>query len=572
MFQRLQNLRQGIEEYTEEFYELVSRNDLSDSEQQLVSRYLGGLRQSIQDVLCLYTFWSVSEVYQRALAVEKQQTRSGSCIGGSQNKSVGPKQVELADKSQEFDVGVSKKPTVVRGSGAGNITSSSNQTFKCFKCGEPGHKSSACRKERGKQLMTESGKSESYEYEDEVEYAVESRYDEDDESNEDNLVYGDSGQMLVIRKSLLLPKEEEKDEWLRSNIFRTTCTIKDKVCKLIIDSGSCENVISREAVDQLNLTEEKHPKPYKLSWFKKGNEVNVDTQCLVSFSIGQKSNMYNFNKDNLKVTLVPSKEVSPTKPSKRANENFLSISNFMGKVYESGTMFALVVREVEKALAKGLIRESMSPCAVRALLTPKKDGSWRMCIDSRAINTITLKYRYPIPRLDDMLDQLAGSKVYSKIDLRSGYHQIRIRPGDEWKTTFKTREGLYEWLVMPFRLSNAPTEGVMVDRSKVQAIVEWPTPRSIHDVRSFHGLASFYRRFIRSFSSLIAPVTECMKAGVKFHSTPEASESFDLIKKKMSEAPVLVLPDFGKVFEVDCDASCWNRCCPKSRRTPRCLF
>ncbi|GJT25897.1 putative nucleotidyltransferase, ribonuclease H [Tanacetum coccineum] len=285
--------------------------------------------------------------------------------------------------------------------------------------------------------------------------------------------------------------------------------------------------------------------------------------------------------------------------------------------------------QLQELQDKGFIRPSHSPWGAPVLFVKKKDGSFRMCIDYRELNKLTVKNRYPLPRIDDLFDQLQGARYFSKIDLRSGYHQLRVHEEDIPKTAFRTRYGHFEFTVMPFGLTNAPAvfmdlmnrvcklyldkfvivfiddiliysktkeehedhlrlvlellrgeklfakfskcefwlqevhflghvinqEGIHVDPRKVEAVKNWKAPTSPTEVRSFLGLAGYYRRFIADFSSIAKPLTLLTQKNKKYEWGAEQEEAFQLLKSKLCDAPILSLPDGVEDFVVYCDAS-----------------
>nr|GEX74638.1 hypothetical protein [Tanacetum cinerariifolium] len=241
-----------------------------------------------------------------------------------------------------------------------------------------------------------------------------------------------------------------------------------------------------------------------------------------------------------------------------------------------------LAEQLHELTDKGFIRPSSSPWGALVLFAKKKDGSFQMCIDYKELNKLTVKNRYPLLRIDDLFDQLQGSCIYLKIDLRSGYHQLRVREEDIPKTAFRTRYGHYEFQVMPFGLTNAPAvfmdlinrvcksyldkfvivfiDDILIDsKSKKEheghLSQDWASRKTPKEIRQFLGLAGYYRRFIEGFSKIAKSITKLTQKDVKFDKGDKHEATFQQIKQKLCSAPILALPEGSEDFMVYCDAS-----------------
>ena len=278
---------------------------------------------------------------------------------------------------------------------------------------------------------------------------------------------------------------------------------------------------------------------------------------------------------------------------------------------------------------KGIIRPSTSPWASPIVLAKKKNGKIRVCVDYRKVNNVTTKDAFPLPRVQDCLDSVAGAKLFSTLDLTAGYHQVKVKESDIPKTAFVTKYGHYEYTTMPFGLTNAPgtfqrlmeltlsglqwnicliyiddiivfgktfkehldrldqvvrrvqeaglklkpekcqlfqdevvflghrvnKDGILPDKANIEKVVNWSIPRNPTEIRQFLGTATYYRRFVKGFSSIAKPLTELTQKDKPFHWSNECQQAFEHLKRELTGPEIMGHPDPEQGdFILDCDA------------------
>ncbi|XP_074364604.1 uncharacterized protein LOC141705612 [Apium graveolens] len=399
----------SVSEYVAEFDRLCLICDLAEKETMKIARFIRGLKRPIAKKLAMKI-----ESHQE----EEKPKSTFKGFGSGTSKGAGQFKSNFSDDSTQASLksqstGFTAQPET-SSSAEKKVERQkvyvSKEEFdsrrKCFKCQGKGHIASECPSRRTltmKQYM-EWDVDEQF-----LQFIPEVTQEKLVNNDGDELAYAENdANLLVVRRILHTETTPNTDQ--REKLFHTRCKVGDQTCNMIIDSGSCTNVASIDMVNKLNLPTRVHEKPYKLNWLDDSKGLDVKKQALMSFSIDElPTGLPPVRGIEHAIDLIPGAPL-PNKPADRCDPE-------ASKELQ---------RQIEDLIEKGLVRESMSSCAVPALLVPKKDGTWRMCVDSRVVNNITIKYRFPMPRLEDMLDELHGATIFSKIDLQSGYHQMRI--------------------------------------------------------------------------------------------------------------------------------------------------
>ena len=467
LYIQFHNCAQGnksVSDYTEEFLRLQVRCHLTENEDQQVARYINGLNEPIQERLGMQQIWSIDQAQTLALKAERYvKTKKPYKIMSyprAENSSKNYLRKEEERPIQSKGKKVDKASTSRR-----NYQKQSSNPIKCYRCGEEGHVSNKCPQRKSVNTTLHNDSDEEVE-------EFESESDDEPELCEEE------GEEVVCVVKRLLCSTMQPEETQRKKIFESKCTVNGKVCRLIIDSCSCENLVSESLVKHLNLETHDHPSPYTIGWLKKGVKIKITKQCWLPFSLGKhyrsnvlcdvvdmdashvllgrpwqydvdtthkgKDNWYSFIWNKRKIVILPNKV--PNKTSEEGEKTMLAIAEnykeFSSDLKESKLCTALVVKgeeqpieeipsemqsilseyqtilgepqhlppmrdiqhridfvpgatlpnlphyrmspkehailkeKVEDLLQKGHIRESISPCAVPTLLTPKKDGSW----------------------------------------------------------------------------------------------------------------------------------------------------------------------------------------------------
>ncbi|XP_033139368.1 uncharacterized protein LOC117130975, partial [Brassica rapa] len=497
LHQKLRLLTQGsksVEEYFQEMELLMLRACVSEDSEATMARFLGGLNREIQDRVEMQHYLEIEEMLHKAILVEQQVKRRSYARGsyGSSRYQTSKEDKPSYQKESKPQPKEESKSSSIYNKDKGKVEATSSRA-RDVKCFKCQGRGHYANECTNKRVMIllENG-----EFESEDEKLRTDQELSEAEYEEEPV----QGRLLVARRTLSLQNKTEEQEQ-RENLFYTRCMVQGKVCSLIIDGGSCVNVASETMVKKLGLKVQKHPKPYRLQWLNEEGEMRVSTQVSIPLSIGR-------YEDDILCDVIPMEASHillgrPWQFDRREYQDVFPEDNPIGLP---------PIRGIEHQID-----------FVPGATLPNRPAYRTNPVETKELQR----------QVEELMEK--------------GHIRESMSPCAVPVLLVPKKDGSWRFVVS--------ADGVKVDQEKVRAIQEWPIPKTISEVRSFHGLAGFYRRFVKDFSTIAAPLTEVIKKEVGFKWGEAQETAFQCLKEKLTHAPLLILPDFNKTFEIECDAS-----------------